>query len=127
LQAYLQWREEQGGLFELKPQGALFLAQDPKSIGLRLSYQGLHKMVKKLGAIAGVEDVHPHRFRHSFGTEVTKRGVDPIFGKELMGIKSDRVFERYTKGVFKKAAGDAYLRAIGEGEENVDEGEENLD
>jgi integrase/recombinase XerD len=127
LQAYLKWREERGGLFELKPQGALFLAQDPKSIGLRLSYQGLHKMVKKLGAIAGVEDVHPHRFRHSFGTEVTRRGVDPLFGKELMGIKSDHVFERYTKGVFKKAAGEAYLRAIGEATEEREEGEHDLD
>jgi integrase/recombinase XerD len=129
LQAYLDWRQAQGGLFELKPQNALFLAQDPKSIGLRLSYQGLHKMIKKLGAIAGVEALHPHRFRYSFGTEVTRRGVDPLFGKELMGIKSDpcgiceaaRVFERYTKGIFKKAAGDAYLRAIGEGSENEGE------
>jgi integrase/recombinase XerD len=81
LQTYLKWREEQGGLFELKPQGALFLAQDPKSIGLRLSYQGLHKMVKKLGAIAGVEDVYPHRFRHSFGTEMTRRGVIRFSGR----------------------------------------------
>jgi integrase/recombinase XerD len=73
-------------------------------------------MVKKLGAIAGVENMHPHRFRHTFGTEVTRRGVDPLFGKELMGIKSDQVFERYTKGVFKQAAADAYLKAIGESE-----------
>jgi integrase/recombinase XerD len=127
LQAYLRWREEQGSLFELKPQGSLFLAQDPKSIGLRLSYQGLHKMVKRLGAVAGVEDVHPHRFRHSFGTEVTRKGVDPLFGKELMGIKSDHVFKRYTKGVFKKAAGEAYLRAIGEATEETEEGEQDLD
>ena len=121
LQAYLDWRQAQGGLFELRTQNALFLAQDPKSIGLRLSYQGLHKMIKKLGAIAGVEGVHPHRFRHSFGTEVTRRGVDPLFGKELMGIKSDRVFERYTKGVFKKAAAEAYLRAIGEGSKSEEQ------
>ncbi len=121
LQAYLDWRQAQGGLFELKPQSALFLAQDPKSIGLRLGYQGLHKMIKKLGTTAGVEKIHPHRFRHSFGTEVTRRGVDPLFGKELMGIKSDRVFERHTKGIFKKAAGDAYLRAIGESSEHEEE------
>ncbi len=31
-----------------------------------------------------------------------------------MGIKSDRVFQRYTKGVFKQAAAEAYLKAIGE-------------
>jgi len=96
----------------------MFLAQDPKSAGQRLGYQGLHKMVKKLGTIAGVDGIHAHRFRHSFGTEVTRRGVDPLFGKELMGIKSDRVFQRYTQGVFKQAAAEAYLKAIGEGEES---------
>jgi len=75
-------------------------------------------MVKKLGAIAGIDHLKPHRFRHTFGSEVTRKGVDPMFGKELMGIKSDRVFQRYTKGVFRQAAADAYLRAIGE--ENED-------
>jgi integrase/recombinase XerD len=118
LEAYLEWRRQQGEMFEPMPESPMFLAQDPKSAGKRLGYKGLHKMVKKLGAISGVENLHPHRFRHSFGTEVTRRGVDPLFGKELMGIKSDRVFERYTQGVFKQAAGEAYLRAIGESEED---------
>jgi len=120
LEAYLMWRRQQGEVFEPMPESPMFLCQDPKNAGQRLGYQGLHKMVKKLGPIAGVENLHPHRFRHSFGTEVTKRGVDPLFGKELMGIKSDRVFERYTKGVFKQAAADAYLRAIGENPEQAD-------
>jgi integrase/recombinase XerD len=114
LEAYLEWRRQQGGMFELVMESPLFLAQDPKSAGQRLGYQGLHRMVKKLGKLAGVEDINPHRFRHTFGTEVTRRGVDPLFGKELMGIKSDRVFQRYTKGVFKQAAAEAYLKAIGE-------------
>ena len=43
-----------------------------------------------------------------------------------MGIKSDRVFERYTKGIFKQAAGDAYLRAIGESSDH-EEGAEDKD
>lgn len=94
----------------------MFLAQDPKSAGQRLGYKGLHRMVKKLRALSGVEDIKPHRFRQTFGTEVTRRGVDPLFGKELMGIKSDKVFKRYTKGVFKQAATEAYLKAIGEDE-----------
>ena len=45
--------------------------------------------------------------------------VDPLFGKELMGIKSDRVFQRYTQGIFKQAAAEAYLKAIGETTENT--------
>lgn len=117
LEAYLEWRRQQGGMFEPLPESPMFLAQDPKSAGQWLGYKGLHRMVKKLGAVSGVEDVKPHRFRHTFGTEVTRRGVDPLFGKELMGIKSDRVFQRYTKGVFKQAAAAAYLRAIGEDDE----------
>jgi integrase/recombinase XerD len=118
LEAYLAWRRQQGDVFEPLPESPMFLAQDPKSAGQRLGYKGLHRMVKKLRKLAGVEDINPHRFRHTFGTEVTRRGVDPLFGKELMGIKSDRVFERYTKGVFKQAAADAYLRAIGEDDES---------
>ncbi|MGI0486419.1 tyrosine-type recombinase/integrase [Pantanalinema rosaneae CENA516] len=117
LEAYLEWRRQQGGMFEPLSESPMFLAQDPKSAGKRLGYKGLHRMVKKLGKIAGVEDINPHRFRHTFGTEVTRRGVDPLFGKELMGIKSDRVFQRYTKGVFKQAAAEAYLKAIGEDED----------
>jgi integrase/recombinase XerD len=114
LNAYLEWRRQQGEMFEPLPESPMFLCQDPRTEGKRLGYKGLHKMVKKLGAISGVEEINPHRFRHTFGTEVTRRGVDPLFGKELMGIKSDRVFQRYTKGVFKQAAAEAYLRAIGE-------------
>jgi integrase/recombinase XerD len=117
LEAYLEWRRQISGMFEPLPESPMFLAQDPKSAGQRLGYKGLHRMVKKLGAIAGVEDINPHRFRHTFGTEVTRRGVDPLFGKELMGIKSDKVFQRYTKGVFKQAAAEAYLKAIGESSE----------
>ncbi len=75
-------------MFEPVAESPMFLAQDPKHGGNRLGHKGLHKMVKKLGAISGVDDLYPHRFRHTFGTEVTQREVDPLFGKELMGIKS---------------------------------------
>ena len=114
LEAYLEWRRQEGGMFEPVMASPMFLAQDPKTAGKLLGYKGLHRMVKKLGKLAGVEDINPHRFRHTFGTEVTRRGVDPLFGQELLGIKSDRVFQRYTKGVFKQAAAEAYLQAIGE-------------
>ncbi len=114
LEAYLEWRRQQEAAFEPMPESPMFLCQDPAHAGKRLGYQGIHRMVKLLGKMAGVKDLHPHRFRHSFGTEVTRRGVDPLYGKELMGIKSDRVFQRYTKGILKQAAAQAYLEAIGE-------------
>ena len=74
-------------------------------------------MIKKLGEISQVNDIGPHRFRHEFGTSITRKGVDPMHGKELMGIKSDRVYGRYTQGALKQAAAKAYLQAIGETED----------
>jgi integrase/recombinase XerD len=41
-----------------------------------------------------------------------------MYGKELMGIKSDRVYGRYTQGALKQAAPKAYLQAIGEDDES---------
>ena len=40
-----------------------------------------------------------------------------MYGKELMGIKSDRVYGHYTKGALKQAAAKAYLQVIGEDDE----------
>lgn len=114
LTAYLDWRRQEGGVFEPLPESPMFLVQAPRLRGQRLGYQGLRLMVRRVAKRAGIQDMNPHRFRHTFGTEMTRRGVDPLFGKELMGIKSDRVFQRYTQGVFKQAAAEAYLRAIGE-------------
>ena len=49
-------------------------------------------MVKKLGAIASVEDIRPHHFRHDLGTTITCKRVAPLYSKELMRIKSDKVY-----------------------------------
>ncbi|KJH70091.1 tyrosine-type recombinase/integrase [Aliterella atlantica] len=117
LEAYFDWRQQEGGAFILIPEGPMFLCQDPKHKGERLGYKGLYRMVKKLGAISQVDDIRPHRFRHEFGTSITRKGVDPLYGKELMGIKSDKVYCRYTQGALKQAAAKAYLQAIGEDEE----------
>jgi integrase/recombinase XerD len=66
--------------------------------------------------LASVDNIRPHRFRHEFGTSITRKGLDPLYGKELMGIKSDKVYGRYTQGALKQAA-KAYLQAIGEDDE----------
>ena len=39
-----------------------------------------------------------------------------MYGKELMEIKSDRVYGRCTQGALKQAAAEAYLQAISEDE-----------
>jgi integrase/recombinase XerD len=74
-------------------------------------------MLFEMEAIASVEDIRPHRFRHDFGTTITCKGLDPLYGKELMGIRSDKVYGRYTQGALKQAAAKAYLQAISEDED----------
>ena len=86
----------------------MFLCQDPKHKGERLGYKGLYRMVKKLGDFASVDDIRLHHFRHDFGTSITRKGLDPLHGMDLMGIKSDRICGRYTQG---KASGDLGLFA----------------
>ncbi len=118
LEAYFVWRRQQGEMFTPTPESPMFLCQDPKHCGERLGYNGLYKMVKKLAVTVAVEDIKPHRFRHSFGNTITRKGVDPLYGKELMGLKTDKVYRRYTQGALKQAAAKAYLQAIGENEDD---------
>ncbi|WP_199317093.1 tyrosine-type recombinase/integrase [Chroococcidiopsis sp [FACHB-1243]] len=125
LKAYLEWRRSVGGIFTPTSDRPMFLCQDPKHSGERLGYNGLYKMVKKVAASATIEELKPHHFRHSFGNTITRAGVDPLYGKELMGIKTDKVYRRYTQGSLKLAAAQAYLRAIGEDEGNNEQPEEN--
>lgn len=49
---------------------------DPLFVGKkgRLTRSGLEYIITKLGNSAGIH-AHPHKFRHSFGTHMTKRGV----------------------------------------------------
>ncbi len=41
---------------------------------------------------------------------ITRKGVDPLYGKELMGIKSDKVYGRYTQRAL--FAGDPIARLL---------------
>lgn len=43
--------------------------------GERLQPGGVRKMLRKVGAMAGVENVHPHRFRRTLATSMNRRGM----------------------------------------------------
>ncbi len=86
LEAYLEWRQQQSGAFIPTPDGPMFLCQDPKHRGERLGYKGLYRMVKKLGAISQVEDIRPHRFRHEFGTSITRKALNGFQGAGTGGV-----------------------------------------
>jgi integrase len=55
-------------------------------------------MVQEYAQAAGLDDwqlVHPHRFRHYFGTRVHRRWRDLKTTQNLLGHKSERTTLRY--------------------------------
>jgi len=112
LQQYLSWREEQGEV--LSSDHPLVLSHHVIRQGQRLSYHGIYFAVEKIGELAGIPDLHPHQFRHTYATELLLKGVDPTHARKLTGHKSDKAFKRYTLRSEQEAAISAYYRAIGE-------------
>lgn len=51
----------------------------------RLSVAGVERILKKLGEDAGVENVHPHRFRRTMATNILNKGMPIEEVKELLG------------------------------------------
>lgn len=50
-----------------------------------ISTSGLKRILKELGRKAGVDNVHPHRFRRTFATHLYRRGMDVHEIQRLMG------------------------------------------
>lgn len=51
--------------------------------GVRLGIGGIEKVLKKAGKAAGVENVHPHRYRRTFASEMIKKGM-PVQEVQLL-------------------------------------------
>lgn len=73
LRAYLDERED-----DLT---CLFISR----LGNRLSKGAIQQELKLVGEIAGVENVHPHKFRRTFATKMAKRGMAIQDIQRLMG------------------------------------------
>jgi len=69
---------------------ALFLTQRGA-----LSADGARERVKIRGDMAGIVDLHPHRFRHTFAHDFLMAGGQERDLKRLAGWSSDVILERY--------------------------------
>lgn len=108
LYRYLRWRMSKEGLTmeELASKPLFVSAKKPYS---RMTVAGVQYLVKNLGKKAGVGNVHPHRFRRTFATDLLNRGMRIEEVMVLMGhtkiettliycnIKQDNVRESYRK------------------------------
>lgn len=79
LRRYLQTRSAEEGIND-RP---LFVTLDKPHD--RLTVAGVQYMLRQLGRRAGVENVHPHRFRRTIATDLLNRGMPIEQVKEFLG------------------------------------------
>lgn len=71
-----------------------------------MSADGVRERLYRIGEVAGVADVHPHRFRHTWAHDYLMSGGQERDLKRLAGWSSDVMLERYGA-----SAADARARA----------------
>ena len=59
------------------------------------SKRGIETLVERIGKRAGVEHVHPHRFRRTFATNLFQKGMDVASISKLMGHSNVETTMRY--------------------------------
>ena len=77
---------------------ALFVSA--KAPHQRLTRAGIRNILSRIGAIAGVENVHPHRFRRTSATDLLRMGMPIEQVQELLGhvkIETTRLYCTVTK------------------------------
>jgi len=77
-----------------KSTSALFINQR----GGRLTTRSIGRIVKQIAVAKGLSpDVHPHTFRHAFGTHMLEEGADLRAIQELLGHERLATTQRYTQ------------------------------
>lgn len=76
---------------ESEPDEPLFVTYNKREI----DPTQLGKSLKTLGKRAGVENVHPHRFRHTFAIQYLRNSGDPYTLQRLLGHSTLEMVKRY--------------------------------
>lgn len=71
------------------------------SQGKKLTRQGIAYVLKKYADACGLEDISPHKMRHTKAMHLTEADVNPIFIRDFLGHTDLKVTEIYSKTSIK--------------------------
>lgn len=74
------------------PEDPLFLDRNNLN---RLTRQGVLELIRRIGNRAHVENVHPHRFRHTFAIEFLRNGGNVFELQQLLGHSNLETAKKY--------------------------------
>lgn len=57
----------------------------------------VHRLIERLGEQAGIDNAHPHRFRHTFAITFLRNGGNIYLLKELLGHETLEMTMHYAK------------------------------
>ena len=77
---------------DLMPEAPVFITLDN---GQRFKVRAIEHMLARLGERAHVDNVHPHRFRHTFAIEYLRNGGDPWTLQRMLGHSTMEMVRRY--------------------------------
>ena len=71
------------------------------SHGRKLTRQGIAYVLKKYATACGLEEISPHKMRHTKAMHLTEADVNPIFIRDFLGHTDLKVTEVYSKTSIK--------------------------
>jgi len=91
------WLADRAGLARPDATG-LFVAVGGNYPGRDLTTEGVKEVVQSWSKQTGMK-LYPHRFRHTFATEVTRLGAPKSIAMRGGGWENERVFDGYIQGL----------------------------
>lgn len=67
------------------------------SQGKKLTRQGIAYILKKYAYMCGIDEISPHRIRHTKAMHLTEANINPIFIRDFLGHTDLKVTEIYSK------------------------------